>query len=140
VQSYVGATSTVTTLKGINIVDVSKASGGTVGTQYGIYINALTSATTNYAIYSAGGANVLNAGAAGVVPLTLKGHAGQTANLTEWQSSAGTKQASVNATGGVTLYTAGSCITMPGGGKLCGNTTCITLYSPDGGTKQEACN
>jgi hypothetical protein len=34
----------------------------------------------------------------------------------------------------------GSCVYIPGGGRLCGNTTCSTLYSPNGLTVMESCN
>lgn len=44
----------------------------------------------------------VNAGAASQIPLIAKGFASQTANLQEWQNSAGTVVASMNATGGLT--------------------------------------
>ena len=36
--------------------------------------------------------------------------------------------------------TSNGCLILPGGGKVCGNTSCTVIYSPDGNTKVEACN
>lgn len=72
--------------------------------------------------------------------LIIQGAAAQSANLQEWQNSTGGVMASVQADGDFNLTRTGQCIYMPGGGRLCGNTTCTTIYSPDGLSKVEACN
>ncbi len=55
---------------------------------YGIYLEQQTvGQLLNYQIYSAGGASLLNAGTATVVPLTLKGAASQSANFSEVRNS-----------------------------------------------------
>jgi len=46
------STGTITTAKGI---DIDAPTGGTIGTAYGIYINDISAASTNYSIYAAGG-------------------------------------------------------------------------------------
>jgi hypothetical protein len=43
-------------------------------------------------------------------------------------------------TGNINMTSAGSCVYLPSGGRLCGNSTCATLYSPNGVGKVEACN
>ncbi len=48
--------------------------------------------------------------------------------------------ATLHVVGDVNITGEGTCLHLPGGGKLCGNSTCSTLYSPDGTTKVEACN
>ncbi len=40
----------------------------------------------------------------------------------------------------ISMSTAGSCLFLPGGGKLCGNTTCTSMYSPNGLSINEVCN
>ena len=79
---------------------------GSITNAYGIYLEQQTvGATSNYQIYSAGGASLLNAGTATIVPLILKGAASQSANLQEWQKSDGTIYSLVDATGNFNLNT-----------------------------------
>jgi|GEM_PF-6475358 len=47
---------------------------------------------------------------------------------------------SLHVIGDINVSATGTCLYLPGGGRLCGNTTCTTLYSPDGNSKTEACN
>ena len=49
------------------------------------------------------GSTVAILGSASYIPLTVKGAASQTANLQEWQNSAGTVLASINASGQLEL-------------------------------------
>jgi len=42
--------------------------------------------------------------------------------------------------GSINVTGTSACIYLPTGGKLCGNSTCSTLYSPNGVGKVEACN
>lgn len=55
-------------------------------------------------------------------------------------STSGIERVRIDSAGNLNLNTAGSCIFLPGGGKVCGNTTCTTIYSPNGATITEACN
>ena len=75
-----------------------KTTSGTITTAYAGYFTQPTIAANNYALYTSGNSRFL-AGAAGIVPLTLKGAAAQTANLQEWENSGGTAVASVTAAG-----------------------------------------
>lgn len=68
-----------------------------------------------------------------------------TANaMTYWSGATAIDNATgigyIASTDSLNITTTGACVYMPGGGRLCGNTTCITLYSPDGGTKVESCD
>lgn len=67
---------------------------------YGLYIEKQSGAATiNRAIYSAGGQVELLTGAAGVIGLSVKADASQTANLQEWQKSDGTVYSRIKADG-----------------------------------------
>lgn len=47
----------------------------------------------------------------------------------------------INVTSGnITLHGTGSCVIAPGGGRLCGNSSCAWIVSPDGGTVNGACD
>ncbi|GAG82106.1 unnamed protein product, partial [marine sediment metagenome] len=74
---------------------------GTFGTFYNLYLENPTAANTNWSIYSAGGASLLNAGTATVVPFTVKGAASQSANLQEWQDSNGARLTAINSIGSI---------------------------------------
>lgn len=65
-----------------------------------------------------------------------------TVNVSAGTFSAGdfTFPQNLTVTGNITISATVSCIYVPGGGKMCGNSTCTTLYSPDGGTIMESCN
>ncbi len=41
---------------------------------------------------------------------------------------------------GVNISDSDGCVYLPGGGRLCGNSTCALLYSPNGNTVLQACN
>ncbi|MDY0096737.1 MAG: tail fiber domain-containing protein [Candidatus Dojkabacteria bacterium] len=67
---------------------------GTLTSQYGIYINSLDKATSNYAIYTNTGLNRLGdqlsiLGSADRTQLIVKANSTQTVNLQEWQNSSG---------------------------------------------------
>lgn len=47
---------------------------------------------------------------------------------------------SILTNGNLNMSTAGSCLFLPGGGKLCGNATCTSMYSPNGLSINEVCN
>lgn len=49
-----GVGSVVTTLRGLHAIHGTAQNSGTIGTQYGLYVDDLTQATTNYAIFLAG--------------------------------------------------------------------------------------
>ena len=86
-------------------------STGTITNLYGLFINTqkATNVTNAYGIYQAGvddlniinGRTTINSGSTTYVPLTVKGAASQTANLQEWQNSAGTIIASVSSGGNI---------------------------------------
>ena len=71
-------------------------------------------------------------------------------NITDWNtayswgnhSDAGYLTSTGNQTinGNLTIQGTDNCVELPGGGKLCGNTTCTVLYSPNGQSKLEVCN
>jgi hypothetical protein len=42
--------------------------------------------------------------------------------------------------GSINISSTDGCIYLPGGGRLCGNSTCATMYSPNGNTTMQACN
>jgi hypothetical protein len=42
--------------------------------------------------------------------------------------------------GNLTVSGTGNCMRMPGGGRVCGNTTCTWMVSPNGNTTLQACN
>jgi hypothetical protein len=125
-QSYLSSVAVVTNYKGVNIITPSVDAGGSLTNDYGIYIqNQNKGSTLNYAIYSAGGAVEFNAGAATVVPLTVKGATSQTANLQEWKNSAGTSLAYVEEKG---YFKPGTCAGSYATGEICYNTTDNNLY------------
>jgi hypothetical protein len=51
-----------------------------------------------------------------------------------------TVNGSGNFTGNVSLSGTGTCFYLPSGGRLCGNSTCSTMYSPNGLTVMQSCN
>ena len=76
---------------------------------------------------SKAGGDIITSSLASTIPLTLKGYTSQTANLQEWQNSAGTVLSSVNSTGLLSI-----------GGSQLGSysltiraTDAIILFSPD---------
>lgn len=76
---------TITTSVGLLIESASVVSTGTVDTAYGIYINAPTGATTNYALGVAG--SVLNIGTDGTNAITFKSGANDRGHI---KSTSGT--------------------------------------------------
>jgi len=79
---------------------------GTVTNDYGIYIEDITLATNNYALYTKKGINRLGdqlsvVGWQDVVQEIVKAYSSQTANLVEWQNSSGTAMAGVSKNGGL---------------------------------------
>lgn len=74
----------ITNVYGLHVLNLGNA---ITTNAYGVYIDAQSGATNNYAIYSAGGASVLLAGAAGVTPLTLQAAATPTADILKFQDS-----------------------------------------------------
>ncbi len=89
--------------------------------------------------------NTIRISSAGVVGLTVQGASGQTANLQEWQSSAGAINASISAAGALTCgnisVAGGSSISSPVGTNLSiisGNggsgTTSLTIQAGPSGT------
>jgi len=91
--TVLGATSQTST----NIFEVQRAGGGdssfTVSHNY-IDLNRNTTAAASMTVY---GAN------AGAIPLYVKGRASQTANLQQWQNSAGTVLSSINSGGALAV-------------------------------------
>lgn len=120
--SLLNAAATVTTGYGVVVASPTITAGATIGTNhgisvlnqgvagiginYGIFIANQIGATTNYALYSAGGAVAIDAGAAAVVPLRLRAAASQSADLQQWQNSSGTVLTSVVADGRLGVVTA----------------------------------
>lgn len=79
---------------------------GTVTNDYGIYIEDITLATNNYALYTKKGISRLGdqlsvVGWQDVVQEIVKAYSSQTANLVEWQNSSGTAMAGVSKNGGL---------------------------------------
>jgi len=108
VTGWMGSVSTsgraVTLLAGISVGGaVPDTSFGGTGTVEARAINignvAAATATTKYAIYSAGGQSLLISGATGVVPLMARGIAAQTGDLQQWQDSTPTVLLAVQADG-----------------------------------------
>lgn len=74
----------ITNVYGLHVLNLANA---ITTNSYGVYIDAQSGSTHTYAIYSAGGASVLLAGAAGVTPLTLQAAATPTADILKWNNS-----------------------------------------------------
>jgi hypothetical protein len=68
--------------------------------------------TSGLAFAAAGALLTITALAATDVPLTVKAHASQSGNLTEWQNSAGTPLGSVSAGGRLSLAPAANTVAM----------------------------
>ena len=106
---------TITTHIGIKVRPLVNYGTGLITNQYGIVINSQKAShvTNSYGIYQAGnddlniinGRTSFNSGAAGYVPVIVKAAASQTANLQEWQDSAGTILTRINSAGNI--YTSG---------------------------------
>jgi hypothetical protein len=77
----------------------TKGASGSISTYYGVHVSQPTVATTNYAIYTTGGTTLLNAGTVGTTALMVRGAASQTADLQQWQDSAGAVLARTNKAG-----------------------------------------
>lgn len=119
-QGYTGygynSGATVTNARGIWIKSWGNVAPGTFTNQYGLYLESITGATNNWAIYSLGGASyhagqfrinsttisaqlgVVSA-ASGTIAEIIRGAASQSANLTEWQNSSSTVLSAVAADG-----------------------------------------
>jgi hypothetical protein len=91
----------ITDLYGIRMEPIAFSGAGVITNWYGMRLPNMAGRATgiNRPIWCEGGASLFQAGAAGVVPLTLRGAASQTANLIEWQDSASAVVASVGANG-----------------------------------------
>jgi len=82
----------INTLYMLNVSVPDVLAGTLTGTVvYGLYLGDFANPggtwTDKYAIYSAGGASLLNAGAVTVIPLTIRGAASQSADLLQIQNS-----------------------------------------------------
>ncbi len=75
-QGHVKAGVTALYWKTIWIVNPTLDAGASIGTAYGIYIDAITAGSTNYSIYSAGGANYFAGATIGSLAGVVKGTAG----------------------------------------------------------------
>jgi hypothetical protein len=89
------------------VLNPTVSGGGTITTAYGLYVDALSGGGTNYAIYTNAGlvrfgdaVDIIGSDAADT-QLLVKGAAAQSANLQEWQNSAGTILAVVDEEGHV---------------------------------------
>lgn len=108
-QSYLDATAVCTTIYGINVAAPSTLAGYSLTNLYGIYVAKQSQASTlNYALYTAGGRVKFVTGGDAVIGLSIQGTAAQSANLQEWQNSAGTALVAVGATGDVLFAGAGT--------------------------------
>ena len=77
---------------------------GSIATMYGVFVLDQTAGTNNYAIYTNAGLNRLGDqleidGSQDIIQNIIQGHSTQTANLTEWQNSGGTKLSNIEADG-----------------------------------------
>ena len=93
---------TLTNVYGLYVATPVNSGGGSIGTAYGLFIANQNVGSTKYALWTDGGHVRLNSGATGVIPLTVNGASGQTANLQEWTVN-GTVRASLDATGFLSL-------------------------------------
>lgn len=111
IQAYTGygynSGASVTNARGIWIKSWGNVAPGTFTNQYGLYLESISGATNNWAIYSLGGASY-HAGqfrinstsvsaqlgvvcaASGTIASIIRGASSQSANLTEWQNSSST--------------------------------------------------
>lgn len=89
--------------------------GGTVTNQYGIYVDSVTGATNNYAIFTNAGLIEFNDqlfidGRADRNQLIVQAHSTQTTSLAVFENSAGTDQITFSGTGGAVFNEAGNAV------------------------------
>ena len=143
VNPTITASETVGNWYGVSIENPTKGSGAAVTNNYGLYIASQTSGGTNYAIYSAGGANYFggNVGIATSLPTNLLSFGGNAAR-TFWMERHTTSNTAGNsltiqaggATAGATDKAGGSLILAPGLSTGTGNNQILFQTSTPGTT------
>ncbi len=115
----------------------SSTSGFTVTAPAGSYTLKGSSSATLYTVSASTGAHVFTPISAAAVVMAVRGAASQTANLQEWQNSAGTVLAYVAASGQIVASNGLSCATFTNSGSIQAGSGGSFLKAADGANKVE---